>query len=177
MSFRSSSSSSSFRSGTSSFRPPTSTYRYTPSNRSVAEASREVAVGKAPVTSAKVPSSSIPNRSQGFILQPRTVRPIPYAAQRIQPTESIGTNWLMWYLIFSSMRSRPCVYRPDYNEGGSTGVWSPIGSTTPEATPVIGATPEPEFHFGEHYIATLGCIFALFIFLLVLMGHFAFKSL
>lgn len=55
-------------------------------------------------------------------------------------------------------------------------MWSPLSTPTPEATPVVGPTPEPEFNFGEHYIGTLG-IFALFIFLLVLMDHLAFRSL
>lgn len=59
----------------------------------------------------------------------------------------------------------------------NVGVWSPIGTPTPEATPVIGATPDPEFNFGELYIGVLGCILASVIFLLFLMGHFVFKSL
>lgn len=136
-SFRSSS--STFRSGTSSFRPSTSTNRYTPPNKSVAAASREAEVGKPPVSTSKVSgvSTSIPNRSQVFILQ--SARPIPYATQRVQP--SVGTNWLIWYLIYSSFRSHSCVYRPDYDEGGSTGIWSPLETPTPS----MEATPNPDY--------------------------------
>lgn len=39
-----------------------------------------------------------------------------------------------------------------------------------------GPTTEPEFNFGEHYIGTFACIFVLVVFLMVLMGHFAFKK-